>query len=61
MVDTLTSLIPDTNLPSTDSSLSKLKLLCTIVEDQVQCLEDVAEANIKKKHENALNTTLVKN
>lgn len=60
VVDTLTSLIPDTNLPSTDSSLAQLKLLCIVVEDQVQSLEEVAEANAKKKHQKALDTVLVK-
>lgn len=59
-VDTLTSLIPSMNLPSTDSSLAQLKLLCSVVEDQVQSLEEVAEANAKKEHQKALDTALVK-
>lgn len=33
VVDTLIGLIPSTNLPNTDSSLAKLKLLCTAVDD----------------------------
>lgn len=48
------------NLPSTDSSLAQLKLLCIVVEDQVQSLEEVAETNAKKEHEKALNIALVK-
>lgn len=59
-VETLTNLIPGTNLPSTDSSLAQLKLLCTIVEDQVESLEEVAKTNAKKENEKALNIALVK-
>lgn len=59
-VDTLTGLLPGTNLPNTDSSLAQLKLLCTVVGDQVQSLEEVAEANAKKEHQKALNIALVK-
>lgn len=60
VVDTLSNLIPGTNLPSTDSSLAKLKLLCTVVDDQVQSLEDVSQATAKKNHEKELNVALVK-
>lgn len=59
-VDTLTGLIPGTNLPNTESSLEKLKLLCIVVDDQVQSLEEVAEANVKKENQKALNIALVK-
>ncbi|XP_057861359.1 uncharacterized protein LOC131069814 [Cryptomeria japonica] len=59
-IDTLSSLIPGTNLPSTDSSLAKLKLLCTIVDDQVQSLEDAAQISAEKKHEKDLKVSLVK-
>lgn len=60
VVDTLTGLIPGTNLPDIESSLAQLKLLCTIVDDQVHILEEVAEANVKKEHQKALNVALVK-
>lgn len=59
-MDTLTSLIPGTNLPNTDSSLAKLKLLCTVVDDQVQSLEEAVEENVKKEHQKDLNIALVK-
>lgn len=60
IVDTFSTLVPDTNLSGTDSSLAQLKLLYLVVGDQVQLLEDVVQATTKKKHAKEQKIVLVK-
>lgn len=59
-IDTRSTLVPDTDLSSTDSSLAQLKLLCTVVGDQLQSLEDATQATTEKNHSKALKVALVK-
>ncbi|XP_057828876.1 uncharacterized protein LOC131040020 [Cryptomeria japonica] len=59
VIDTLSNLVPSTNLSGTDSLLAKLKLLCIVVDDEVQSLEADAQATARKNHEKELNVALV--